>query len=229
MKEFILILFVITVIYILWMLCLWYRKNVVYPKVVKSMKMIHPNITKMMIDIQPYLEQNDITYFITSGTLLGYMRNGKFIKYDDDIDLGIINSDDLKEKIEAFEKDISLIGYKIKKKFFGWQIHFNNPEIKGYIDLFIFEEKDGKITLNKEGIKHWPNEYFYHDELYPLNEGIFENIKVKIPNQPINYINSFYGNEALNQYVFTHCHQGSFFDKWLIFFSNKLKKFYVEC
>lgn len=223
------ILLTILILFLTWFLILWYRKNIVYPKVVKEMKKCHPNILKMLINIQPCLEKHGLIYFISSGTLLGYCRNGKFIQYDDDIDLGIIYSDDIHQKIEEFEKDISDLGYKIIKKFFGWQIHYIDPQIKGYIDLFIFVEKDEKFTLNKKGAKQWPNEYFYKDELFPLQDGSFENISVKIPNQPLKYIYRFYGNDSVNTCVFTHCHHGSFFDKWLVFFSNKLSKFYVEC
>ena len=47
----------------------------------------------MLYEIDKYLENNEISYSIISGTMLGAIRHNGFIPWDDDIDIGILRSD----------------------------------------------------------------------------------------------------------------------------------------
>lgn len=52
-------------------------------------KLFSPDLaTEAFIDIKEILDDNDITFFLVSGTLLGAIRNGGFMENDYDIDLG---------------------------------------------------------------------------------------------------------------------------------------------
>lgn len=51
-------------------------------------------VQKMMLkDFIKICEENDITYFVNGGTLLGTIRHGGFIPWDDDIDLMMFRKD----------------------------------------------------------------------------------------------------------------------------------------
>lgn len=222
---FLIILFL--VLLILWMMN--YRKHI-YTKTINSMKTCHKNIIKMFTDIQPYLEKNNLTYFIMSGTLLGYVRhNKKFIPHDDDIDLGILDSQEIQIKIKNLEKDILPLGYKIVNKFFGWAIYYQDPKIKGYIDLFLIEEKGKKFTVNNRATFYWPREYFLSDELFPLNQDYFEGLLVNIPNKPIDYLQRLFGKNVLEECVFTHIHNGDNIDKFIMMICNHISPYKVNC
>ena len=59
------------------------------------------NVQKMMLrDFIKICEDNDITYFVNGGTLLGTIRHGGFIPWDDDIDLMMFRKDF--EKLDKF-------------------------------------------------------------------------------------------------------------------------------
>lgn len=220
------------IIFILFFLSLFpYRRHVIYPNLLKKMKGCHQNILKMLKDVLPYLQKNNISYFITDGTLLGYIRHQqKFIPYDDDIDLGIIKDDKIGENIQNLEDDISPLGYRILPKSFGWAIYYQDPQVIGYIDLFLMvDDGEGRYILDSEiDRKVWPKEYFYHNEIFPLVQDYFEGVLVNIPNQPIVYLKRFYGENVLDECILTHFHQGNPFDRAVIKITNIFSQFKID-
>ena len=70
------------------------------------------------------MTQNQITYWATGGTLLGAVRNGGLIPWDDDIDVCILEGDE--EKLKQLDASLDEVGlslhycpkeyYKIYKK-----------------------------------------------------------------------------------------------------------------
>jgi hypothetical protein len=46
----------------------------------------------------------------------------------------------------------------------------------------------------KDAIKHWPNEWFYEDELFPLKKIMFNDILVNSPNNPNKYLDRAFKN-----------------------------------
>ena len=57
------------------------------------MDYLHDTALEMLKVIVPVFEQNNICYMICGGTLLGAFTTGKFIAWDDDIDICILDSD----------------------------------------------------------------------------------------------------------------------------------------
>ncbi len=54
---------------------------------------IQPAYLKILLDFDQICRENDITYAIVAGALLGAARNGKFIPWDDDIDVVVKGKD----------------------------------------------------------------------------------------------------------------------------------------
>lgn len=57
------------------------------------MDYLHKTTLEMLKVIVPVFEQNNICYMICGGTLLGAFTTGKFIAWDDDLDICILDSD----------------------------------------------------------------------------------------------------------------------------------------
>ena len=107
---------------------------------------------KIVID---YLKKNNITYSITSGTLLGAVRHNGFIPWDDDIDIGILRKD-YEKLIEIVKlnglkinEDLSFYGYELCNEDWPFLKVVNNSirvletrenkESKLWIDIFPFD------------------------------------------------------------------------------------------
>ena len=66
--------------------------------------------TKMLKYIDEFCENNNIEYFIVAGTVLGAVRHGGFIPWDDDIDIGMTR--------ENYEKFIDIASKEMKGPYF---------------------------------------------------------------------------------------------------------------
>ena len=67
------------------------------------------------LDTISILNKNKVDYWVCHGTLLGIIRDGKLIEWDNDIDIGVIKS---KKNIKLINKIFRTNGFKKKKKFF---------------------------------------------------------------------------------------------------------------
>ena len=97
-------------------------------------------------------KKHNVEYWLDYGTLLGAVRHGDFIPWDDDLDVGMMRSDYMK-LAEIFQSEIDESGlenvdcaYKIDKhdkvsqRWF--QINYRRPEFKGKfvgIDVFPYD------------------------------------------------------------------------------------------
>lgn len=155
------------------------------------------------------LEKHNIPYFAIGGTLLGAVRHGGIIPWDDDADIAIMDYDEarLVQLHEEFEKvglqiekfsdeSISQHIYKIKKK--GLQYPF--------MDIFIFTNNNG-LLHSKFPEWHFPKEELFVQEVYPLRLYQFGHIHIYGPYNPIPYFKRFFGNEWESHFVIHHSHR----------------------
>lgn len=168
-----------------------------YVKITRLLKLLE--ITSKIFN------QNNVQYWISDGTLLSTIRhNGKFMRWDDDIDIGTIeNIDHLGGKLSTY--GLSLIRNKTDTY---WQIRYTsdlfypldefyrseNYEF-AHIDVFKFYPiqhnnhkmwkccDDRFVNLGNICESRECNLIYYDKLLFPLIKSTFENIEVNIPNK----------------------------------------------
>ena len=193
--------------------------NYDYTNIIKQIDNTDKNkISNLLYKISIFLDDHNIEYWLDSGTLLGAVRNNKFIPWDDDIDLAIpqksyeiLYNIMLKLKQIKIKNQIYYISEKYKLKFY-WSTQFdsqstNNPlYILNYpsmlfvqhldfnldykCDLILYIKKNDKYITN---LPMWLNIFYYNvKDIYPLKNIKFENQYYKCVNNPIPFLNNSY-------------------------------------
>ena len=67
-------------------------------------------------DIQSLLNDSGMTWWLDSGSLLGLVRDGQFLKHDHDIDIGLISKEE--HQLEALLKEFATRGFRIVRFYF---------------------------------------------------------------------------------------------------------------
>lgn len=171
----------------------------------EKLKSVKPEIVKliyqMVHDISQLFCYFGIDYWMDGGTLLGGVRHSGLIKWDDDVDFGLVSKDI--KKFLALEPVLNFCGYSITKVWFGYKIFYSNRKmIEGFdysfpfIDIFPFREIDGKIKPSYKKVRDtWPKESWDMEELFPLKKYKFGQTVVLGPNKPLDYLDRMYGKD----------------------------------
>lgn len=110
------------------------------------------NVQLLYIELLRFIDnvckKYDIDYWIDYGTLLGAVRHGGFIPWDDDIDLSIIRKD-YEKLIEVLPKEISK--YEYLKESCGLSLLIENQKnyFEGFKSVYDFNDENGYLDDNK--------------------------------------------------------------------------------
>ena len=130
--------------------------------------------------------------FITYGTLLGYIREGDFLKNDDDFDCGYISNKKSAGKVkkEALKilKILLKYGYSVRINQHGKL--FKVSDNKGAeLDIAPIWFKDD-LTILYRGASC----YAVENDFLPVKKGLLRNFEIYIPNNPHVFLSGYYGD-----------------------------------
>ena len=161
------------------------------------------DLYKLMYHIHNIFIENGILYYVNGGTLMGAVRHGGIIPWDDDIDMEVGFQDIPKILSPQIKKEFSKVGYQVKdrRKTLGWIKIIKKGKGKHRPDADIFPvyiDKDSKGVSRtywdfKVGEQEWPKCYFKLSSLFPLKEYKFGDIYVLGPKNPKPMLNRCYG------------------------------------
>ncbi|NMA75170.1 MAG: LicD family protein [Bacteroidales bacterium] len=104
------------------------------------------HLYEILRDVTVVLEEANITYFITFGTLLGAVRHKGFIPWDTDVDIGILRQDS--------KKAHKILKLKLGQKYFisedfpnMTRINFSRTNTL-HCDLEIWEEREERVIFD---------------------------------------------------------------------------------
>ena len=161
-----------------------------------DIKNIQKELYKTFKTFKNTCDKNNIEYFAMAGTLLGTIRHEGFIPWDDDMDVAmteknfdklrkIYESTSLNKKYEILEFT-KLWSYLIPFNLVYKLVNRNSMHPSNALDIFIIsEENDGYYNhMKSENITHKTHK----NTIWPLKTMKFENIDIKVPNNPIRFL-----------------------------------------
>ena len=118
-------------------------------------------LCRMLKELDEYLGEHGIQYSIMSGTLLGAVRHGGFIPWDDDIDIAVLRKDydrliEILRKNKRIGAELEMSGYEVDKtdmpflkvynKLIAVKDNLANDSSELWIDIFPFDNVPDRGT-----------------------------------------------------------------------------------
>ena len=139
----------------------------------------------ILIDVAKFCEENNITYFLACGTLLGAIRHKGFIPWDDDIDI-MIPRNEYKRFLDIYKSD----NYKLLKPSEGVFFYAKVYDTKTVVYEKMFDSN--KVKPIGVSIDIFPLDGIVNDEKIVnkiVNKSNFYETLLRMSNQPLNYRN----------------------------------------
>jgi hypothetical protein len=144
----------------------------------------------------------DVSYWVEGGTMLGAIRSKGLIKWDDDLDIGIMKED--APKIDKLSPRLNSLGYRLHKTWFGYKVYpVDGKAIDGYpwkypaLDIFVMVVDDQDVVRyeSTRARVSFGKCWMTTEELYPIKRHPFGDFHVNVPSVSTPYLDRCYGND----------------------------------
>ena len=178
----------------------------------------------LLVRVTSMLKEFEIPYWISGGTLLGFMRHGTFIPWDDDMDLHVkwdqreyMYSKVFSKKIADYGLESIMLpgigGYEFATKE-GAAIRLrvigsDLPVCDIFFEKQVMDEKDGEMwvkidswkgdTVVESSKERWPV-----DQLFPLQTRVIDDIELMLPANPQAMLEKQYSKSVMDEMVYRH-------------------------
>jgi len=171
-----------------------------------------------------HLKKENIEYFVSFGSLIGAVRHGNRMPFDDDIDLLVNNSnlEKLFDNLKIIRKGENQITYyltddiEIIHKKWGCPIKIQKKNSNfPFIDIFVYDNNNNNIIVPNNQLVNGHTKSFNekYNDIFPLKSAKFDRFIVNIPKNYNKVLKNLYGNKVLEECVITWNHKMSSNDK----------------
>lgn len=163
----------------------------------KYLKIKHAEYALALNKAKSALDRLAIPFFLSSGTCLGYFREGKFIDHDYDIDLGIF-AEDYTPLIKKFMEAEGFTHYRtLGHRDTGLELSFRLNESKlrhkTKIDIFLHYRNGGNISWYSYVHPEFNDRVHYRVSNFDIKPVFFMGMVVNAPFPTLKYIEQHYG------------------------------------
>jgi hypothetical protein len=169
------------------------------------------DLYEMMNNVHHVLEAHGIRYFIIGGTLIGAVRHGGLIPWDDDIDIGMLQTDMDKLYSPVVREALRQCGMmldsrdrRVCKKIYSTTKKFP------FIDIFEFRSGSGDtIEFACERARRlFPKETFSVAQLSELQTYAYGPLRLSGPSDGEAVLRHQFGDDVMTHYYKNHPHEG---------------------
>lgn len=101
-------------------------------------------LKELLLDTKVALDAHGVGFWLDHGTLLGAIRDGAFIPWEKDIDLGAWSHTTTEETKQAIAKDLRNQGYKV----LILPTHMNISSAGIWLDIGLYQNSQGMAIIN---------------------------------------------------------------------------------
>lgn len=150
------------------------------------------------------LDDHNVVYWAASGTLLGVIRHGDVIPWDDDVDLAVVYDQENLVNVNAALDALRAHGYPCGNTESGIKILDKDTLAFPWVDLLMVElGPDNRYRQCGDRAKHmWPQVNYNKQHIFPVQKGRFGSQLIWIPNQSENVLDDEFGNNWRTHMVF---------------------------